>query len=292
MVMNGEKYVNVDGIRTRYFEKGNGQPLVLFHSGEFGSDDWSNAADCWGLNFDGLAQRFHVYAVDKLGQGYTDNPRRDEDYTMAAVVRHAHSFLEVMRLNNVNLVGHSRGGYLAGRLTLEHPELVKSCIIVDSNTLAPGVGRDAEVTANPPKPLLSRESQKWVIERYSYGHEHITDDWLDAMVRIGALPKYQEAVAKMIPRGLRNRRFLPEMAKEKDEPLAWIRDGRFKTPTLVVWGYNDPTAPLSMGQALFELVAASAPRSQMHIFNKAGHFSFREHPREFNDLLSGFIQHC
>ena len=100
-----ERYVDVDGIRTRYFEKGSGEPLVLFHGGNFGSND---AADCsldWGLNFDALSQWFHVYAVDKLGQGMTDNPRSDDDYTMAAVVRHALAFLETLKLGNVHLGG-------------------------------------------------------------------------------------------------------------------------------------------------------------------------------------------
>ena len=43
-----EKFVDVDGIRTRYFEKGNCENLVLIHGGVFGSND---AADCsldWG----------------------------------------------------------------------------------------------------------------------------------------------------------------------------------------------------------------------------------------------------
>ena len=43
-----------------------------------------------------------------------------------------------MGLKNVHVVGHSRGGYLVARLTLEHPEIIRSCIIVDSGTLAPG----------------------------------------------------------------------------------------------------------------------------------------------------------
>jgi len=57
---------------------------VLFHGGHFGSHDAADCAEDWSLNFDGLAERFHVYAVDKIGQGFTDNPQRDEDYTMAA----------------------------------------------------------------------------------------------------------------------------------------------------------------------------------------------------------------
>jgi hypothetical protein len=41
--MTGEKYIDVDGIKTRYFEKGSGPLVVLFHGGQFGSHD---AADC------------------------------------------------------------------------------------------------------------------------------------------------------------------------------------------------------------------------------------------------------
>jgi hypothetical protein len=34
--MTGEKYIDVDGIKTRYFEKGSGPVVVLFHGGHFG----------------------------------------------------------------------------------------------------------------------------------------------------------------------------------------------------------------------------------------------------------------
>ena len=80
--MTGEQFIDVNGIRTRYFEKGVGPTVVLFHGGHFGSHDAADCAEDWSLNFDGLAERFHVYAVDKIGQGFTDNPQRDEDYTM------------------------------------------------------------------------------------------------------------------------------------------------------------------------------------------------------------------
>ena len=59
-------------------------------------------------------------------------------------------------LRNVHPVGHSRGAYLVARLTLEHPELFKTCILVDTNTLAPGISKNETVMANPPLPRLSR----------------------------------------------------------------------------------------------------------------------------------------
>ena len=283
------RFVDVDGIRTRYFEKGSGENLLLIHGGVFGSND---AADCgldWGLNFDALARWFHVYALDKLGQGLTDNPPSDDAYTMAATVSHAIGFVEALKLGGVHVVGHSRGAYVAARMTLERPDLVRSCIPVDTNTLAPGMGRNHIVFADAPEPRLTRESQRWVIERYSYSGAHITEDWLDSMTEIARLPKYQETVDRMVTRGLRKSLFLTKHSLQKEETLGWIRDRGLRRPTLLVWGYNDPTATLAQGLRLFELLTMRERRSQMHIINRAGHFSYREHPREFNEVVRGFI---
>ncbi len=289
-MMTGARFIDVDGIRTRYFEKGSGKTLALFHGSHFGTTDACDSALDWELNFDGLAQWFRVIAVDKLGQGHTDNPKSDDDYTMAAVVRHAAGFLRKMGLKEVHVIGHSRGGYLVTRLTLEHPELIGSCIIVDSGTLSPGPSKTEQIMAAAPKPRLSRESQRWVIEHYSYDGKHITDSLLDGAAEIAGLPKYQEAVKKMEEQGLKRSRFLPQLALEKEETLNWIMQGKLKTPTLVVWGYNDPTAALKRGQLLFELIAESTPDSEMHVLNRAGHFCYREQPEAFNHVIRGWVE--
>lgn len=288
--MTGAEFIDVGSVRTRYFEKGSGETLVLFHGGHFGTTDLCDNAVDWELNFDRLAQWFRVIAVDKLGQGHTDNPRTDEEYTMAAVVDHAHGFLMSLGLKSVHVVGHSRGGYLVGRLTLEHPELIRSCIIVDSGTLSPGPSKTEHTMAQAPKPRLTRESQGWVAAHYSYSDKHITDSWLDAVVEIANLPKYQQAVKKMEDQDLKRIRFLPHLAVEKEETLNWIVQGRLKTPTLVVWGYNDPTAELRRGQYLFELIAASTSIAEMHVINQAGHFCYREQPETFNQVIKGFVE--
>lgn len=287
MAMRDARFVDVDGLKTRYFEKGEGEPLVLFHGGHFGSSDNVDSADNWDLNWDGFAESFHVYAVDKLGQGYTDNPRSDEEYTMASVVKHAYGFIRRMGLDHVNIVGHSRGGFLVTRLTLEHPELVKTLTIVDSGTTAPGEVKRGTLLARPPEPLLGKESLRWVTERFSAAPTHVTDTWVDARYAIGQLPKYQEAVAKM--KTLNQAQFLPRLAEQKAETLAWIQQGRLTTPTLLVWGRNDPSAVLENGLALYDLVAGSTQRAQMRIFNRAGHYAYREHPCDFVETVRSFI---
>ena len=90
------KYVDVKGIRTRYLEAGTGEPLLLVHGGDFGRHF---SANDWDLNVDSFAQSFHVFAIDKIGQGFTDNPKRDEEYVIGTTVQHAYDFLNTMKIS-------------------------------------------------------------------------------------------------------------------------------------------------------------------------------------------------
>ena len=130
--MDNAKFVTLDGVKTRYFEDGKGDDLVLIHGGKFGT---FYSAYHWSLNFHELSKHFHVYAFDKLGMGDTDNPKSDADYTMSAVIEHARAFVRTLGIKNAVLAGHSRGALPAARIAVDHPELVKALIIFDSNTL-------------------------------------------------------------------------------------------------------------------------------------------------------------
>ena len=55
MPMDNKKFIDVDGINTCYYERGDGPVMVLFHGGNFGSSDGADCALDWALNFDALA---------------------------------------------------------------------------------------------------------------------------------------------------------------------------------------------------------------------------------------------
>ena len=283
------KFVDVDGINTRYFDKGEGELVVLFHGGNFGSHHGADCAADWNLNFEGLAQECRVIAVDKIGQGYTDNPETDDDYTMARVVAHALRFLDVLDLQDCNIVGHSRGAYLTCRMTLEDSSRIKSNIMVDTNTLAPGQGRNHIVFTDTPLPYLSRESQRWVLEKYSYNPGIVTEDWLDELMRVAALPKYRESVERMTNGGLLTSLFMPQLARQKADTLNQLVARGTGRPNLVVWGLDDPTATLDQGLVLYEMLSHRELRTEMHVFNHSGHFTYREHPEAFNRLILDYV---
>ena len=289
MSMEGEKFVDVGGVRTRYVEKGDGDIVVLFHGGNFGAATSADAIEDWGRTIDDLAQWSHVFAIDKLGQGYTGNPKTDDDYTMDAVVKHAHQTLRTLGIEGAHLIGHSRGGYLTCRLTVDHPELVKSCIIVDSNTCAPGTGTNEVVFANRPGDVLSRESQRWVLEKYSYSADCVTEDWLDALVDIAQQQKYAETIDKMNNDGYLWTKFLPGLQTDKEDMFRILQTRGIQRPVMQIWGYNDPTVPHAMAFDLYRILAEKERRARWQIFNEAGHFSFREQPRRFNEVVRSFI---
>jgi pimeloyl-ACP methyl ester carboxylesterase len=292
MKMPEGRWLDVEGIRTRYYDEGksggSGAPIVFVYGGNFGTGDSASSAYTWNLQLAPLAARHRVIAFDKLGQGFTDNPRNDE-YTMQAVVRHAAAFLRAMKLPPVHIVGHSRGGYAAVRLTLEHHDLARSVTVVNSGTLSPGVGTNEVVLSRPPHPRGSRECVRWVYQRYSFSPGVVTGDWVDAVMETLALPKYRESVRKMEEEKLSTRLFLPQLAREKRETLQWLADGRLQRPAQVVWGFDDRTAVIDRGIELFQLIARHEPRAQFHVINQSGHFPFREHPERFNALLSRFV---
>jgi pimeloyl-ACP methyl ester carboxylesterase len=284
MPLQNPQFIDVAGIRTRYFEKGSGPTVLLLHGSNFGADLSADCSINWNRNFDDLAKWCHVIAIDRLGQGFTDNPKTLADYTMAAVVEHIADFIRVKGLKDVHLVGHSRGGYISCRCTLDHPELIKTCVIIDSLTLAPGVGGMAKLMADTPEPRLTKDAQRWVMQRYSHGYDHIDDEWLDELVAVADRPSYREAVSLV-----RQSPFETHLAKQKPETLQLVQDPGLGKPTLVIWGLNDPTALVEQGIELFKMIAKGEPRSQMHIFNRAGHFTYREHPKEFDQVLRGWV---
>ena len=204
-------------------------------------------------------------------------------------VHHAADFIKTLGIGPVHIVGHSRGGYVACRVTVDYPNLIQSCVIVDSNTCAPGAGRNEVVHATNPYPVGSREACVRVYQDYSWGFDHITDDWIDLKMKIIRTPKNDQAVARMKKDGLGETVFNPLLVEDRESMYRHLREKAIERPVMLVWGFNDPTAQLDLGYALFELLAKHQPRCQMHIVNQAGHHSFRERAPEFNRILTDFF---
>ena len=137
---------------------------------------------------------------------------------------------------------------------------MQSLVLVDSNTAAPGPGRnELEFLDNPHVPG-TREGARWVLERNSFRGDHTSAGWLDVMMTILGAPKYREAIVRMQHDGFYQAYLEPMLEHDRDEMFGELREGGVSRPIQVIWGYNDPTATLDGGFRLFELLALRQPR--------------------------------
>ncbi len=303
--MGEAKFVNVDGIRTRYFEGGRGEAMVLVHGGHFGL---TSSASGFIPIFPNLASNFHVYAVDKLGMGLTDNPLDDSGYSMQATAEHLYRFVETLGIESAHLVGTSRGALPVVRIAMDHPERVKTVTLFDSNTLAPGDSKSKSPNLPPAGPPPTKDSMRQKLLRGSAVHkDYLTDEYVEAELEVASHPKIRQAAEKL---EMLRKRFVERnpdkvharpalennsgtgwwLYEVKDETLERLQAGGLKRPTLIIWGYNDPSATYDMGVALFKLISSSVDEAQLHFFNKCGHAPYHEYPREVTNVMGNFIK--
>ena len=111
-------FVDVDGVRVHYRERGSGRPIVLIHGSGSLIEDWVVS----GL-FDRLAGRHRVIAFDRPGYGYT--PRARGTHWTAA--RQAALLVEAcakLGAHRPLVVGHSWGTLVALAWALDHPDRI------------------------------------------------------------------------------------------------------------------------------------------------------------------------
>src|SRR5262249_22183584 len=89
------KLVDVAGVRTRYYEAGAGEPMILVHGEGFSGH---SSANVWSKNLAGLGKRFHFFAADKLASGMTGNPLGDKGYNNQGEGEHAYQIIKGMRV--------------------------------------------------------------------------------------------------------------------------------------------------------------------------------------------------
>jgi pimeloyl-ACP methyl ester carboxylesterase len=281
------RFVEAGGVRTRVYDSGgDGEPLVLIHGGGYG---FVCSLDCWSLVLPGLARRFRVVAFDKLGQGHTGEPAGDE-YTLAALLGHTLALLDDLALGPAHVAGHSMGGFLATRIAFERPDLVRTLVIVDSNSTAPEDPRYPstafydDLEARLPADHPTHASVRMEPEEQAYSHGQVTDELVEGLLEV-ALLRSDEDPARAAARAP----FWAEhVVAVREQNLSDIDEHGVPVPTLVVWGANDPSAPVPLAHALFDRIAARTVEAELHVFNRAGHYSYREHPEAFVRLLEAF----
>jgi pimeloyl-ACP methyl ester carboxylesterase len=151
------RFLDVDGVRLHYIERGQGEPLVLIHgNGTLIQDFTVN-----GL-VDRLSKHYRVIVFDRPGYGYSDRPRGLwTPRAHATLFEHA---LAQLGVEQAIVLGHSWGTMVAVSLALQAPALVRSLVllsgyyfptarmdvVLSSPNAIPGIGDALRHTISPP----------------------------------------------------------------------------------------------------------------------------------------------
>jgi pimeloyl-ACP methyl ester carboxylesterase len=141
------RFVEVDGVRIHYLDRGEGDPLVLLH----GSGSMIQDFECSGL-VDLATQKYRVLAFDRPGYGYSERPRRKlwNPEEQAKLISHA---LKQIGVSRALVLGHSWGASVAIALALNHPQLV-SGLVLASGYYYPSARADVLALSAPALPVI------------------------------------------------------------------------------------------------------------------------------------------
>src|SRR6266704_633909 len=110
--------VEVAGVRLHVVQGGDGPPLLLLHG-------YPQTHAMWHLVAPRLAERFTVVVPDLRGYGASSKPPGSAEhleYSKRTMAADQVALMEQLGFERFALAGHDRGGRVAHRLALDHPE--------------------------------------------------------------------------------------------------------------------------------------------------------------------------
>lgn len=208
-----EGFVTVDGLRIRYQESGEGEPLICLHGA--GGLRLSRAHAL-------LAAQYRVIVLEIPGFG--QSPVNERSQSMAALAHALRQAAEALELERYSLMGNSFGGTLALWWAVQHPERLQALILAAPAAIRP--------TDGVPSQPLSLEEQR--ARLYAHPERQAPGPSPDPAV----LAQQQALVQRL--RG-------PARHAELESQMAQLH-----VPVLVLFGTMDRVIPPAMGRLYCE----------------------------------------
>jgi branched-chain amino acid transport system permease protein len=255
-------FVQAGAVKLQYFEHGEGpERLVLVHG-------YRSSGRIWQLVQEALdATRFCSIAISNRGAGDSDRTPAEADYTVESFARDLFAAAQSLGLRDFTLVGHSMGGATVTQFALDHAEVVKALVLLNS---APLSGRG--LPENWEQQIREEFAQGKTPDNMAMDSPHVPEAFRRALRADVARNPIERALGgRRSMAGLRLRSRLQEL------PM----------PVLVVGGDQDTT--VGVHNILAEYLALPENRRFLHIFHGIGHSPNVEVTARFTDVLDAFI---
>jgi pyruvate dehydrogenase E2 component (dihydrolipoamide acetyltransferase) len=255
------QFIDTPSGRLRYASRpGSGDhAIVLLHG--FGGD-----LDNWLFNIDALTVAGPVYALDLPGHG--GSTKAIAEPGLDALANAVEQFLEALKLQDVNLVGHSMGGAVAAMVALRRRDLARSLTLISSLGLGEeinGAYIDGFVAAE------SRRDLKPVLKELFADENLVSRQMVDDLLKYKRLDGVRDTL-----RGLADAMF-----RDGRQVHVLVHDLQAATvPVQIIWGARDAIIPAAHARFL--------PDAKVEIVQGAGHMVMMEAAGNVNQLIRAF----
>lgn len=261
------------GLLTRVLETGaGGQPVVFVHG-------MGARADRWRRNLQEFAVAgFHAFALDLPGHGLAEKGDRPT-YTVPGYADFLAAFIEQAGLKNPILVGTSLGGNIVASLACRAPGLAKALVLVGSMGLVPLALENRQKLQ---KGLLDATpaGTRQKLQRVLYDSALITDGWVREESLINGSADATAGFRKL------GDYVAGEPGINGDCSGGALAALTPRLPTLLVWGAEDRSVPLSVGREAHAML----PGSQLVVMEGCAHAPYFEQPGRFNQAVLDFLR--
>jgi pimeloyl-ACP methyl ester carboxylesterase len=262
------RFVDVDGLRMHYRDRGTGPALVLLHGSAASLFTWEGWASI-------LAHDHRVISVDLPGHGLTGPDARGR-YSPQQMADLVDRFTTTLGLTHFDLAGNSMGGGIAFRYALAHPEKVDKLVLVDASIYPQ---EPAPVMKLFRMPVIGRLA-RWVTPRFMVAHT--TRALYGDRSRVsGAL--IDQYLALLLRDG--NREAMRIRMSTRSDDGAWKRTGELHVPTMILWGSADKRILPANG----ERAAREIPGARIIVLDGLGHMPMEEDPQRSAAPVAAFL---
>lgn len=254
------QFLEIDGVRLHYVERGQGEPLVLLHGNGSMIQDFASS----GL-IDMAAEKYRVIVFDRPGYGHSERPR-GTIWTPDAQADLIHEALRRIGASRAVVLGHSWGASVAVALALKYPDAV-SGLVLASGYYYPTVRADVALLSGPAIPVIGD------IGRYTLAPIISRAIWPLLMRKIfGPAPvpqKFDSFPREMAVRPSQIRASAAESALMIPDAFAFRADyPRLKMPVVIIAGEEDRLIDIDEQSARLH---EDIKQSTFHRVSGAGH---------------------
>jgi pyruvate dehydrogenase E2 component (dihydrolipoamide acetyltransferase) len=256
--------IEIDGLRLRYLDLGDGDsvPVLLLHG--FGAD-----LNTWMFTQPALAEGRRAIALDLPGHG--GSAKEVGAGTADALTDAVERAVAALGIERVHLVGHSMGGAIAVSLALRRPELASTLTLIASAGLGPEINAafiDGFVRAS------RRRETVEVLNLLVHDPALVSRTMVEDVLRYKRLDGVATALARVAEAWFAGGR----QAMNLTGPIS-----KLELPVQIIWGHDDRIIPAAHAEAL-------AAHLRVHILDQAGHLPHMEKAGDVNRLIKQLIE--